>query len=925
MRSVRHPYILKCLDGIELDSGYYLVTEKISPLVDAKVISTLIWGVSQLFKAVDFINRDLNITHGLICPSSVFVTDGGGWRVGLFDTAIPNRSIDAVQDATRQHPLNTIWPPNFDAVPPRTPSTFADQYGIAGVICWCVMSDADRALVNSTNPIPISSVSDTFTMELKKLVERLTNPTVEMSLAQEVIMNPLFSEDPTVEVLHFLETLPLQTDEVQFSFFTHTLPPRLHALPSHVRLKVLLPELVNALAFPSPGPRVIIPSFLRCAYDLNAGDFDKILLPELIKLFKINDRGVRFSLLSNFDSIADILTPTAAQTLQIPILKGFLDSEPSIKDFTLRVVPTLVKIRSPPITKPDLGVVRVDPDVDTIIRTAAANVNDANPQIRANTIVTLAKIAEFVPAADAMKLLGTPLAHALKCPSGANRAISIDILGACVALGKFSISDVALKVLPTLIPKLLDESPLVRDAANRQIASLLSLVSKSAYDAAVDSQVPVHTAAATQSPFTPPPEGHITTPEVRFAAFTGERELASDALNCLRNLCFMDSTTYSQSPVPSTPTPSSAAANFSRPVSSANPPVSVGVHQTTPPLAITTSKILPATHTQAAPGASVAKPKATGTTTSLGSMTLKKSAAVTKTSIFDEEGDDETKRKKSLMKLDSSKSSTFSKNNEIKKVEDIGTSSADFGSLIAELTADGNSNDAAFEALDLNDEDIFGASFDKKPSNSSSAEKFPASSVSQINNLQPGQQQDLPVARPSNGAGGELIFAQAAETVEFAFSCPPHEADFAAWDVSSPPASNDRALLSNNKIQSVEEDTTFILQESSSHNLSGLPADESNIDHTFSLSNSVDVMESVSSANVRTAPVSPPVAPPTPPPPSMPPHYKTLLLKSKASETTDGKKNSTVDIFGAEAVGVKAGTNAKNNVVKDVNWDDWDF
>ena len=81
LRTMKHPYLLKCIEGGEVldqkGGGFiYILTEPVQPLDDvlASLQDTpggLIWGVYTLAAAIKFLNIDCNIVHGQATPSTI--------------------------------------------------------------------------------------------------------------------------------------------------------------------------------------------------------------------------------------------------------------------------------------------------------------------------------------------------------------------------------------------------------------------------------------------------------------------------------------------------------------------------------------------------------------------------------------------------------------------------------------------------------------------------------------------------------------------------------------------------------------------------------------------------------------------------------------------------------------------------------------
>jgi len=88
LRALRHPNILKFLDGAETDSTVWIVTEHVRPLVSdmtsAKGVAeeSKVYGLLHLATALSFLNKDGSSIHGNVRQEALFVTQGGEWKLG---------------------------------------------------------------------------------------------------------------------------------------------------------------------------------------------------------------------------------------------------------------------------------------------------------------------------------------------------------------------------------------------------------------------------------------------------------------------------------------------------------------------------------------------------------------------------------------------------------------------------------------------------------------------------------------------------------------------------------------------------------------------------------------------------------------------------------------------------------------------------
>lgn len=94
LRTLRHPNILRLIDGVETDTAVWIVTEHVKSLavaLDARngemesgVCSeeSKVYGMLHLATALSFLNKDGNTIHGNIRLESLWLTQGGDWKLG---------------------------------------------------------------------------------------------------------------------------------------------------------------------------------------------------------------------------------------------------------------------------------------------------------------------------------------------------------------------------------------------------------------------------------------------------------------------------------------------------------------------------------------------------------------------------------------------------------------------------------------------------------------------------------------------------------------------------------------------------------------------------------------------------------------------------------------------------------------------------
>ncbi|CAG8840413.1 33805_t:CDS:2, partial [Racocetra persica] len=88
-RTIRHPDLLRYVDGVETDSNIYIVTESVTPLstqLNARSDDNLVsWGLYKVGSALKFLNNDCSMIHGNVRISSIFINKAGEWKLAGFE------------------------------------------------------------------------------------------------------------------------------------------------------------------------------------------------------------------------------------------------------------------------------------------------------------------------------------------------------------------------------------------------------------------------------------------------------------------------------------------------------------------------------------------------------------------------------------------------------------------------------------------------------------------------------------------------------------------------------------------------------------------------------------------------------------------------------------------------------------------------
>ncbi len=122
--------------------------------------------------------------------------------------------------------------------------------------------------------------------------------------------------------------------------FFSDLTDQLDDFPRNLCLYTILPQLINSYEFGASGSSILAPLF-KLGKLLDDQDYQKKIIPIVVKLFSSTDRTTRMRLLQQLDAFIEHLSATVINDQIFPNLcQGFCDSIPAIRESTIRVCPT---------------------------------------------------------------------------------------------------------------------------------------------------------------------------------------------------------------------------------------------------------------------------------------------------------------------------------------------------------------------------------------------------------------------------------------------------------------------------------------------------------------------------------------------------------------------------------------------------------
>ncbi|KAF9910597.1 hypothetical protein EC991_006156 [Linnemannia zychae] len=469
-RTIRHPDLIKYIDGVETESYIYIVTDAVTPLQDhlrSDLDPNLIrWGLFKVATVLKFLTVDASFIHGNIRTSSIFITKSGEWKVGGFE-ALSSLKEDQPAILT----FAGLIPESNRYAPPEVRKkswNVVKDYELWSTDTWhyaCLIYEVYNGTF--TNPEQLAS-SGKIPPEMAPFYKNLlrpdpkTRPSVGDFLDKGMQAKGFFQND-LIQIVQFLENFSVK-EPLQRDTFLRKLDMQIDRLPQEFCKYKVLPELVQALEYGSGGAKVLAP-IVKIGANLEEQEYESLISNVLVKMFASTDRSIRLSLLENLGGFIDRINKKVVNDKIFPSMAlGFTDTAPIIREWTVKSVLLVIGKLSEKTINYDL------------LRYLGKLQTDEEPGIRTNTVICLGKIAKHLNDGMKSKILVPAFTRSLRDPFAHARVASLMALNA--TSDSYDKTDIASRIIPCISLTLVDTEKIVRVQAMKSLETFVKRIEK---------------------------------------------------------------------------------------------------------------------------------------------------------------------------------------------------------------------------------------------------------------------------------------------------------------------------------------------------------------------------------------------------------------------------------------------------------------
>lgn len=458
LKTLRHPDVLKFLTSVEGSDGtIYIATEPATPLATLLANSpssfdpeSVQWGLFTVSRALGFMHSS-GLIHGRINPSTVFVTPSGDWKLGGLECVTMHSAAASLAQHATSLQLAPYQSPefanaNWSAVA-GAPASAVDSWALG-----CLMYEVHAGSLTSADQLQNMSV---FPKALLSAYQKLLASTPQMRApAGQVENHPYFKNSKFIELNLFVDNLALK-GQLEREAFLNKLANIMDRLPDSFCTNKVLPMLSQSVTS-GIGGNAAFSCVIKMKDRLSEHAFTSTIVEKYaLSWFGNNslDRNIRVELYTHLNLFTSGLDDSAINNTVFPSLcSAFQDmNAPALRDAAVKSILSIVDRLT-------------DKNLNSVLMSHFARLQvDPEPAIRTNTTVCLGKIAPKLSQTAKSKVLAPAFIRSLKDPFPPARSAGTSAILATTDM--YPTKDIAVRILPALVPLLVDPSGDVRSLA----------------------------------------------------------------------------------------------------------------------------------------------------------------------------------------------------------------------------------------------------------------------------------------------------------------------------------------------------------------------------------------------------------------------------------------------------------------------------
>jgi len=441
----------------------------------------LAWGLECVVEGLAFMHTSAKLAHGSISPQSLYVTQSGDvklWNFSLVTPVGPNTSTSAGGPDGHFLEWEGVCCPESYRSPERVQQRW-DMISSAGGV-HAMDSYSLGVLIGDYWFRNASTNMNNVPQTLKKALQRLSTSNIKMRpRLQPLLKCPVF-DTQYKKLQRSLQEITIQPIEQKINLWQnlgHQMQQQTGVIPKDVAKYKILPLIISTIRNTCSNQNLLAQDMYRREVlamlgplffiEENYQDPEKVgkeLAPLVAILFTVPDRGVRSILLNTVGFLTKTLDKNALNASVFgPLCSGFNDSSPVLREMTLKATQELVQyLNAPNVEKLSRYLVRLQSDAETSLRTSA--------------VVFIAKIAPHLTEISRQKMLLPAYSRSMKDPFSPCRLAALQSLIQSKTL--FTKQELAVKVMPCVMPLLLDPMTDVRKEAFRVVRDFLGEIQK---------------------------------------------------------------------------------------------------------------------------------------------------------------------------------------------------------------------------------------------------------------------------------------------------------------------------------------------------------------------------------------------------------------------------------------------------------------